>query len=208
MSATAIALNLLEYHHQMLHAIDQKTCNDARESKYLEPQQQQQQLLQTAMATNQFDLYEIINDTVLALIQSTTLAESSTTPSSALNVSAVSIAGIGTSTIFWVTCNILIMICIVAGNSLSILAITTCRRLRSLIANMFILSLAVSDFGVGLLLPYHIAFYLGSNLGQSKLFCVLRFVLIIFSCCVSIMTLITIAVDRYIAIVYALHYRR
>ncbi|XP_036319992.1 histamine H2 receptor [Rhagoletis pomonella] len=206
MSATAIALNLLEYHHQMLHAIDQKTCN-ARESKYLE-RQQQQQLLQTEMATKQFALYEIINDTVLALVQSTTLAESSTTPSSALNVSAVSIAGIGTSTIFWVTCNILIMICIVAGNALSILAITTCRRLRSLIANIFILSLAVSDFGVGLLLPYHIAFYLGSNLGQSKLFCVLRFVLIIFSCCVSIMTLITIAVDRYIAIVYALHYRR
>ncbi|XP_067634788.1 histamine H2 receptor [Eurosta solidaginis] len=116
--------------------------------------------------------------------------------------------GITDITIFWVTYNAFIMVCILAGNALTILAIVSCRRLRSLISNLFILSLAISDFAVGISLPYHSAFYLGFNLGTSENLCLLRFFIMIFTCCVSILTLIAIAVDRYIAILYALHYRR
>lgn len=112
------------------------------------------------------------------------------------------------STILWAFTNVVLLICILGGNALIIIAVRTCRRLRCLISNIFICSLAVSDFIVGLSLPYHLSFYLGSNWGHIHVPCLIRFFLIIFACCVSILTLITISIDRYIAIVYALHYRR
>nr|XP_014088007.2 5-hydroxytryptamine receptor 2B [Bactrocera oleae] len=213
MSVTAF-LTLFKYYH-MFEAVDQQKC-DARELTYL----QQQRQANTIMANNEMELQisanipAILLDTITtstAVAITTTTAE--TVSSTAATLSSVTPnhiipAGIAESTIFWVTCNVLIMICILAGNALTILAITTCRRLRRLISNMFILSLAVSDFAVGVSLPYHIAFYVGPNFGQLEHLCLLRFFLIIFCCCVSILTLITIAVDRYIAIVYALHYRR
>ncbi|XP_054731197.1 histamine H2 receptor [Anastrepha obliqua] len=200
-------LKLLKYYH-MLDTIGQQKCNAYDSTYYLKSQHQQEQQPYTPMAANELELQVIMNVMMVSLdtSTSTTIAETTTTTSSA--VTSTTIDAIDEATIFWATCNALIMVCILAGNALTILAITTCRRLRSLISNMFILSLAISDFAVGILLPYHIAFYLGSSLGQSRDFCVLRFVLIIFTCCVSILTLIAIAVDRYIAIVYALHYRR
>lgn len=111
-------------------------------------------------------------------------------------------------TIVWASVNGLLFILILVGNILTIIAVRTCRRLRAIKSNLFILSLAISDLIVGISLPYHLTFYLGSNLGDSHGLCLMRFFLIIFACCVSILTLIAIAVDRYIAIVYALHYRR
>ncbi|XP_075154553.1 muscarinic Acetylcholine Receptor, C-type isoform X2 [Haematobia irritans] len=112
------------------------------------------------------------------------------------------------ATISWAFVNGILFIAILAGNAFTIIAIRTCRRLRSLISNLFILSLAVSDFIVGLTLPYNMSFYLGSTMGNKHGLCMTRFFFIIFACCVSILTLISISVDRYIAIVYALHYRR
>lgn len=213
----ATFLTLLKY-YQMFEAVGLQKCN-TRRLTYL----QQQQQTHTTMANNEMEsqisanISRILFDTITtstaaaATTNSTTL--NSTTPTlpfinSTISASNTIIDGITETTIFWATCNALIMICILAGNALTILAINTCRRLRRPISNMFILSLAVSDFAVGISLPYHIAFYVGPNFGQSKNLCLLRFFLIIFSCCVSILTLITIAVDRYIAIVYALHYRR
>lgn len=111
-------------------------------------------------------------------------------------------------TILWAFTNVILFVCILGGNALTIIAVRTCRRLRCLISNMFICSLAVSDFIVGLSLPYHLAFYLGSDWGRVHGLCLVRFFLIIFACCVSILTLISISIDRYIAIVYPLHYRR
>lgn len=116
--------------------------------------------------------------------------------------------GLSWYTILWAIINAALFIFILVGNAFTIIAVRTCRRLRSLISNLFILSLAVSDFIVGLTLPYHLSFYLGSTFGNKHGLCLTRFFLIIFACCVSILTLITISIDRYIAIVYALHYRR
>lgn len=117
---------------------------------------------------------------------------------------------IGAGLLLWLIINAIIFVFILAGNALTIVAVRTCRNLRSVISNLFILSLAVSDFIVGVALPYHVVFYMGSSLDLGKLrgFCLFRFFLFICACCVSILTLISIAVDRYIAVMYALHYRR
>ncbi|XP_058811587.1 histamine H2 receptor [Topomyia yanbarensis] len=108
----------------------------------------------------------------------------------------------------WAIIDGVLMICILSGNILTILAVRYHRRLRQLLSNLFVLSLALSDIFVGLTLPYHLAFYMGNELGHHKHFCLLRFFVLIIACGVSIWNLIAIAVDRYIAICYPLHYAR
>lgn len=110
--------------------------------------------------------------------------------------------------VFWGIVDGILVVTIIGGNILTMLAVRYSRRLRSVISNMFVLSLAISDIVVGFTLPYHLAFYMGSNLGQFKYWCMLRFFLIILACSVSIWNLTAIAVDRYIAIMYPLHYTR
>lgn len=108
----------------------------------------------------------------------------------------------------WTIIDGILLVAILCGNILTILAVRFSRRLRSVISNHFVLSLAISDILVGLTLPYHLAFYMGTGLGSNKEFCMLRFFFVIMACCVSIWNLIAIAVDRYIAICYPLHYSR
>jgi len=117
-------------------------------------------------------------------------------------------AVIESDVVFWSIIDGILLIAILGGNTLTILAVRFSRRLRSAISNQFVLSLAISDMVVGFTLPYHLAFYMGSGLGDYRFWCLLRFFLIIFACCVSIWNLIAIAVDRYLAIVYPLHYSR
>lgn len=110
--------------------------------------------------------------------------------------------------LIWAIIDGLLLIAILCGNVLTILAVRYSRRLRSVISNLFVLSLAISDILVGLTLPYHLTFYLGSSLGSNKYLCLLRFFFVIMACCVSIWNLISIALDRYLAICYPLHYSR
>lgn len=132
------------------------------------------------------------------------------TTASSNNISA-SMAGsnlIKEEVIVWAILDGILLVAILSGNILTILAVRYSRRLRGVISNQFVLSLAISDILVGLTLPYHLAFYLSDELGDSKHFCLLRFFLVIMACCVSIWNLIAIALDRYIAICYPLHYSR
>ncbi|XP_030753723.1 5-hydroxytryptamine receptor 1A [Sitophilus oryzae] len=108
----------------------------------------------------------------------------------------------------WFVINIITTTITLSGNLLTIGAILFSKRLSSVIANQFVFSLAVSDLLVGCSVPYHMAFYVVEHFGANKLNCLLRFVLISFACSSSICNLLFIAADRYVAIVYPLHYVR
>ncbi|KAF7265931.1 hypothetical protein GWI33_020673 [Rhynchophorus ferrugineus] len=108
----------------------------------------------------------------------------------------------------WFVINIFTTIVALGGNLLTIGAILFSRRLNVMIANQFVFSLAVSDLLVGCSIPYHMAFYIVDHFGSGRLNCLMRFVLISFACSSSICNLLFIATDRYVAIVYPLHYAR
>ncbi|XP_046737436.1 histamine H2 receptor-like [Diprion similis] len=108
----------------------------------------------------------------------------------------------------WSIIDGLLFVMIICGNVLTILAIRLSRRLRNITSNYFVLSLAISDFLVGLSLPYHLAFYVLDHLSHVKVACIARFVFITLACSASIYNLIAIAVDRYISIVHPMKYTR
>uniref|UniRef100_A0A182M0W6 G-protein coupled receptors family 1 profile domain-containing protein n=1 Tax=Anopheles culicifacies TaxID=139723 RepID=A0A182M0W6_9DIPT len=130
------------------------------------------------------------------------------TPSSIVIPFADRVNEIHQDLVIWIAIDGILMVCIFSGNILTIIAVWYYRRLQWLISNLFVLSLAISDIFVGLTLPYHLAFYMGVDLGRHKHLCLLRFFVLIIACSVSIWNLIAIAVDRYIAICYPLHYTR
>ncbi|KAJ8940268.1 hypothetical protein NQ314_010762 [Rhamnusium bicolor] len=111
-------------------------------------------------------------------------------------------------TVLWMSINICTASVALLGNVLTISAILLSKKLSSLISNHFVFSLAVSDLLVSLSIPYHMLFYIRTNLGDTETNCLLRFVLIAFACGSSICNILFIATDRYVAIVYPLHYNR
>ncbi|XP_056647975.1 5-hydroxytryptamine receptor 1A [Diorhabda carinulata] len=111
-------------------------------------------------------------------------------------------------TTLWMVTSIGTTFLTILGNTLTLCTILMSKKLSSLTANYFIFSLAVSDLMVGVSIPYHMLFYTKSDFGAVKIRCLLRFVLTSFACSSSICNLLFIAMDRYLAIVYPLHYAR
>lgn len=113
-----------------------------------------------------------------------------------------------TGTVLWVFTYTVIVAISVIGNTLTILAILTSRKLQNLLSNRFVLSLAVSDLLVGCSVPYHMVPHYFPEMNMTKTPCLLRFSLIAFACASSIYNLLLVSADRYVAIVHPLHYSR
>ncbi|XP_043280231.1 5-hydroxytryptamine receptor 1B [Venturia canescens] len=108
--------------------------------------------------------------------------------------------------IYWAILDGLLFIIIVVGNILTILAVRLTRKLRQVSSNLFVLNLAISDLMVGFTLIYHLAFYMYKSLGEHKPTCILRFVIATLACSLSLYSLMTIAIDRYIGVMHPLKY--
>ncbi|XP_045462795.1 histamine H2 receptor [Harmonia axyridis] len=113
-----------------------------------------------------------------------------------------------TGSVLWLFVYTAIVLMSVVGNTLTILAILTSRKLQNLLSNRFVLSLAVSDLLVGCSVPYHMVPHYWPEIFRHRMPCLLRFSLIAFACASSIYNLLLVSADRYVAIVHPLHYSR
>ena len=108
-------------------------------------------------------------------------------------------------TIVYVTIEALLFVVICSGNALVIVAVRQYPRLRS-VTNYFLLSLAVADLLVGLVMPIHIVFYMLPSLLDNMYLCLVRYATLMMSCNASLLSLLLVASDRYIAVLHPLHY--
>ncbi|XP_066154808.1 adenosine receptor A2b-like isoform X2 [Euwallacea fornicatus] len=86
---------------------------------------------------------------------------------------------------------------ILIGNSLVLVAMYRFKRLRTP-SNYLVMSLATSDLGVGMFMP--VGFYLelnGANTFPGSQVCLFSYGVVISLCCVSVLVMVAIAVDRF-----------
>ncbi|XP_076364245.1 putative G-protein coupled receptor No9 [Tachypleus tridentatus] len=101
----------------------------------------------------------------------------------------------------------IINVIVIAGNLLVILSVFISAKLRT-VTNFFIVSLAVSDFLVGLaVLPYSMTLEVLGVWVFGKTWCHIWLAVDVWLCTSSILNLCAISVDRYLAITRPVHYR-
>ena len=93
------------------------------------------------------------------------------------------------------------------GNRLVIIAVTTFQRLRS-VTNLFVVSLAVADLTVAILvMPYGLVYQLNGEWRFGRVFCHFWISCDVTCCTASILHLCVISLDRYLAITQPLTYK-
>ncbi|XP_041352918.1 adenosine receptor A1-like [Gigantopelta aegis] len=96
---------------------------------------------------------------------------------------------------------------IIFGNTLILIAVYFEHKLHT-IPNAFIASLAVADLLVGLVtIPLYVVFYLKlPNVEKNKYLCLFRTSMALYSCGSSLLNLLLMSFDRYLAVIYPLRY--
>ena len=101
--------------------------------------------------------------------------------------------------------NVLLMLTSIAGNALVLFAILRTPSLRSLPSNIFLCSLAITDFLVGLVVqPVYISNRLHHSTGGTL--AIVEDLMSFFLCGVSLKTITAISVDRFLALHYHVTY--
>jgi len=102
----------------------------------------------------------------------------------------------------------LVILFTLIGNGLVVIAVASTRRLRSSVTNYFIVSLAVADLTVAVLvMPYAVLYELYGRWTFGWVFCYFWISCDVTCCTASILHLCVISVDRYIAVTEPLSYR-
>jgi hypothetical protein len=100
----------------------------------------------------------------------------------------------------------IIAIIAILGNSLIIFTVRKFRHLRT-VTNLFVVAISFSDLLTALTIPYYVSFYFKNvSYFHSKLACKLRYLFTMFSTLWSLLLLIGLAIDRYIAVLKPLRY--
>ena len=105
-------------------------------------------------------------------------------------------------TYFIVAYNLILTVPILVGNMLIILVFGLYSSVDRRHSHMFIINIAVSDFIVGLILPFDATFYLVDYIRFEKYACFVRFTVFAGALGQSIFSLAAISLDRFIAIFF------
>lgn len=112
--------------------------------------------------------------------------------------------------VFLCIANVVLSISAIVGNSIILIALFQCRTIYSSSKALFY-SLALSDFGVGLIAqPLQVATGLGALRGNLELFCSVQpfyAAVAYFFCAVSFTTTTAISIERYLALRFGMQYR-
>ncbi|XP_017775185.1 PREDICTED: adenosine receptor A2b-like [Nicrophorus vespilloides] len=94
---------------------------------------------------------------------------------------------------------------IIIGNSVVLISIYRFKRLRTP-SNYLVLSLATSDLGIGMFMPVGMYLELCGSKFISARMCLLNYGVLITLCCVSVLLMVAIAVDRFTSLARPLRY--
>lgn len=110
-------------------------------------------------------------------------------------------------TAIYVTFNAAVCVVGLFGNLLVILSVVKFKTLRTT-ANRFIVSLSIADLLVCICIPYYVSFYFDVPYACEKYPCLIRYTTALYATIVSVLSLVGVAVDRYLAVVHALEYHQ
>ncbi len=115
--------------------------------------------------------------------------------------------GLGVTDWIFVGIDLFLAVTISSGNGFIICILLRIRKLRT-VSNYLIMQLAIADFTLGLTLVYHSAVFLERSIVIGSNLCALRYATLLLPGSASLLGLLAITVDRYIAIVDPFRYQR